>query len=309
MLILPMRIVLSCIVLSTVPSCAWADTAKAQSSDAAETANQLPCESSQFAMSNWFYKYKWGEPAAQIAILDQTGYQGVMLSLKDVPKRWNELPEYLDAIKKHGLDLTAIHCRVYIEDGTYPQVIKDNLPNLRNTGAILVPSVGSREENVNRRDPAKVAKAVAILREMAQDADDYGLGGVAPYMHIGNFVESLDDGVFIAEQVDRPNVGVMFHLHHWQHTAELGNYDRLASDLRRAAPRLKLVVIQGTDEDAITHKVVGEGTFDLRPLVATLRDIDYQGPVGSMGYTLTGDIPQKLQAGRRAWDELVHSTD
>jgi hypothetical protein len=32
-----------------------------------------------FAMTNWFYKYKWGDPAAQIAILAERGYDGVRI--------------------------------------------------------------------------------------------------------------------------------------------------------------------------------------------------------------------------------------
>ena len=40
-----------------------------------------------FVMTNWFYNYKWDEPAAQIAILTERGYDSVMLSLKDDPQR------------------------------------------------------------------------------------------------------------------------------------------------------------------------------------------------------------------------------
>ena len=50
-------------------------------------------ESAHFAMTNWFYDYQWEEPAAQVRILAEQGYQGVMLSLKDEPRRWQMLPE------------------------------------------------------------------------------------------------------------------------------------------------------------------------------------------------------------------------
>ena len=69
-----------------------------------------------FAMTNWFYKYKWGEPATQIDVLAECGYGGAMLSLKDDPNRWKMLPAYLAALKKHNMRLTAIHARFYIED-------------------------------------------------------------------------------------------------------------------------------------------------------------------------------------------------
>ncbi|KPK51171.1 MAG: hypothetical protein AMK72_00305 [Planctomycetes bacterium SM23_25] len=239
-----------------------------------------------FAMTNWFYRHMWGEPATQIEILAERGYGGAMLSLKDDPKRWKMLPAYLGALKKHNMRLTAIHARFYIEDGTYPQVIKDNLPQLKDTKVVLVPSVGSRKK-LDRKDPKAVEMAVKILREMSDDAKKYGLGGIAPYMHIGNWIETI----------------VMFHLHHWQ---AVGNRDlaKLREDLTKAKPYLMVVVIQGTDKDKATHKILGEGSFDMAPLVRTLREIDYQGPLGTMGYTQTGDIPAKLDRAFKAWETI-----
>jgi sugar phosphate isomerase/epimerase len=255
-----------------------------------------------FAMTNWFYKYKWGEPAEQIAILAECGYRGAMLSLKDDPNRWKMLPAYLAALKKHNMRLTAIHARFHIEDGTYPQVIKDTLPLLKDTRVVLIPSVGSRKK-MDRKDPEAVEMAVKILREMSDDAKKYGLGGIAPYMHIGNWIETIDDNVRIARAVDRRNVGVMFHLHHWQ---AVGNrdQDKLRADLTKAKPYLMVVVIQGTDQDKATHKILGKGNFDMVPLVRTLREIDYQGPLGTMGYTQSGDIPAKLDSAYKAWEKI-----
>ena len=259
---------------------------------------------SHFAMSNWFYNYKWKDPAAQIQLLADSGYDSVMLSLKDDPGRWKMLPAYLEAMKKHKIRLAGIHARFYIEDGTYPQVIKDNLPLLKGSKALLIPSVGTRTK-LKRDDPKAVAMAVKILREMSSDCRKHGLGGVAMYTHIGNWVETCDDGIRVARAVDRRNVGIMFHLHHWQAT---GSKD-LVGTLRRIKPYLMIVVIQGTDagtgKAAAKHRVLGEGSFDMVPLVRTLREMGYRGPLGTMGYTQRGDIPGKLKRGRQAWEKLL----
>jgi sugar phosphate isomerase/epimerase len=267
-----------------------------------DLARDLNWRDHHFAMTNWFYKYKWSDPAAQIDILAECGYGGAMLSLKDDPKRWKMLPAYLAALKKHKMRLTAIHARFYIEDGTYPQVIKDNLPLLKDTKVVLIPSVGSRTK-LDRKDPKAVAMAVKVLREMSDDATKYGLGGIAPYMHIGNWIETIDDNVRIAKAVDRRNVGVMFHLHHWQ---VVGNRDlgKLRADLKKAKPYLMVVVIQGTDKDKATHRILGEGSFDMVPLVRMLREIDYRGPLGTMGYTQSGDVPGKLGRAYQAWKRI-----
>ncbi len=284
---------------------AWTATLAAPARDKDMKVNlvqDLPWTTSHFAMTNWFYKYKWGEPATQIAILAERGYDGVMLSLKDDPKRWKMLPAYLAAMKKHKVRLAAIHARFYIEDGTCTQVIRDNLPLLKGTKVVFVPSVGSRKK-MDRKDPKAVAMAVKILREMSDDAEKYGLGGVAPYMHIGNWIETIDDNLRIAKAVDRRNVGVMFHLHHWQ---AVGNrdQDKLRADLIRAKPYLMIVVIQGTDKDKATHKILGEGSFDMVPLVRTLDEMGYRGPLGTMGYTQRGDIPGKLKRAYEAWQKI-----
>ncbi|MDC0935146.1 TIM barrel protein [Pirellulales bacterium] len=122
-------------------------------------------------------------------------------------------------------------------------------------------------------------------------------------MHIGNWIETIDDNLRITKAVDRPNVGVMFHLHHWQ---AVGNRDqaKLRADLTKVKPYRLIVVIQGTDNDEATHKIVGEGSFDIMPLVRTLREMDYQGPLGTMGYTQSGDIPGKLKRAYQAWEKI-----
>ena len=297
---LPLQMTLVALIV-----CMWAVNFSALSAAEpmqVDLVQDLHWQDHHFAMTNWFYKYKWSEPATQIDTLAECGYDGAMLSLKDDPNRWEMLPAYLAALRKHNMRLTAIHARFYIEDGTYPQVIKDNLPLLKDTKVVLIPSVASRTK-MDRKDPKAVEMAVKILREMSDDAKEYGLGGIAPYMHIDNWIETIDDNVRIAKAVDRPNVGVMFHLHHWQ---AVGNRDsdKLRADLVKAKPYLMVVVIQGTDQDKATHKIVGEGTFDMTPLVRTLRGIDYQGPLGTMGYTQSGDIPGKLDRAYKAWEQI-----
>ena len=246
-------------------------------------------QSHHFAMTNWFYKYKFENPQLHVKLLAERGYQGIMLSLKADPDRWRMLPRYLKALKEHKMSLTAIHCSFILKDGTYPQVIKDSLPLLKDSGVILVPSVSGKK--MGRRDPQAVAMAIKILTEMSDDAKRYKLGGVAPYMHINNWIETIEDEYFIAKKVNRKNVGIMFHLHHWTSVAQrehkavskapfVVDQVKLQADLAKIKPYLMIVVIQGQDNDKATHKIVGDGSFDMVPLVRTLIDIKYKGPLG-----------------------------
>lgn len=258
----------------------------------------LPWTKSHFAMTNWFYAYK-STPAEQIRILKQSGHDSALLSLKADEERWKQLPAYLAAMREHGVRLAGIHTAVVIEDGTYPKVVKDNLPLLKGSNALLVPSVASKTKKP-QTDPETLQQAAKILREMSDDCVKYGLGGVAMYTHVDNWVETLDDALRVAVAADRRNVGTIFHLYHWQ---AKGGRD-LAADLRRARPYLLCVIIQGTDKDRAVHKVLGEGSFDLSPLVRTLREMGYHGPLGTMGYSQSGDIPAKLARSRQAWERM-----
>ncbi len=297
-------------------ACCLAATARAE--DAGSVSDELSApmevdlvqgihwEHHHFTMTNCFYNYQWGDPDAQIRILAEKGYEGVMLSLSARPERWKMLPAYLAAMKKHDVRLIAIQTHIHIEDGTYPQMIKDNLPLLKDTKVILLPCVASRTK-MGREDPKAVAMAVKILRELSDDAEEYGLGGVAPYPHVTHWTESIHDCLRIAKAVDRRNFGVMLHLWHWQAVGNRG-YDKLRADLIEAKPYLMAIVIQGTDEDKATHKMVGQGSFDMVPLVRTLREIDYQGPLGTMAYTQRGDIPGKLDLAYKAWQQIKQQT-
>ena len=41
-----------------------------------------------------------------------------------------------------------------------------------------------------------------------------------------------------------------------------------------------------------------------RSLERTLREMDHQGPLGTMGYTQSGDIPGKLDRAHQAWEQI-----
>jgi sugar phosphate isomerase/epimerase len=250
-------------------------------------------------MTNWFYNYKWDDPEEQIRILKQCGYDSALLSLKVDPARWALLPGYLAGMKKYGVRLLGIHVGMDIDADTYPEVVKKHLPMLKDSKALLIPSVGSSKK-ADRNDPAAIARGARILRQMSDDCYKYGLGGVATYTHVGNWVETVDQGLRLAEAADRRNVGTMFHLFHFQAT----HSKDMEATLRRAKPYLMVVIIQGTDKEQATNKVLGEGTFDVVPLVRTLREIGYQGPLVTMGFSQRGDIPEKLLRGRQAWEKI-----
>ena len=129
-------------------------------------------------------------------------------------------------------------------------------------------------------DPAGDDRAVKILREMSDLARDSG-SKLLLYPHTSNWIERIEDAVRVADQVDRPNVGVMFNLCHWLRVDPSRDYRSL---LARAMPRLWAVSINGADvhddESRLgpLHPAPGSGLLRRRWPAHDARRTGLQGP-------------------------------
>ena len=228
----------------------------------------------------------------QAAMLKQLGYDGVgHLWLDNIPER-------LKTLDAAGLKLFQITMTVDITPGkqAYDPRFKEVMPLLKGRGVqfllLMKPS-----------DPAGDARAVEIVREMAEIARPSG-AEILLYPHSFMWLERIEDCVRVAEKVDRPNVGVMFNLCHWLRVSKSRDYRTL---LAQAMPRLRAVSINGADEfDAQpgwTHYIqpLGRGSFDMFTFLKTLRQFGYTGPVGLQCFGLPGDVADGLAESMKAW--------
>ena len=158
-------------------------------------------------------------------------------------------------------------------------------------------------------DPTGDPRAVAILRELSAQARESG-SQLLLYPHQGSWIERLEDSMRVADQVDRPNVGVMFNLCHWLRVDKSRDYRPL---LRKALPRLWAVSINGAD--AFDDKPgwdryiqpLDKGNFDVAGLLRTLRELGYTGPVGLQCYGIGGDAREHLARSMATWKNLNES--
>jgi len=159
-------------------------------------------------------------------------------------------------------------------------------------------------------DTAVDARAVALVRGMADRARDAG-SQVLLYPHVGDWIERLEDACRVADQVDRPNVGVMFNLCHWLRVSKDRDYQPL---LTQAMPRLRAVSINGADEfdsqPGWAHYIqpLGRGSFDMFTFLKTLRQLGYTGPIGLQCYGITGDVRDPLAESISAWHSYAGGT-
>jgi sugar phosphate isomerase/epimerase len=146
---------------------------------------------------------------------------------------------------------------------------------------------------------------VAQVRAIADVAKTSGVR-VALYPHTGFWLARVEDAMRVADQVNRPDVGVTFNLCHWL-KVEGAERDPVPV-LRAALPRLMFVTISGADTGdtrAMTWdrliQPLDAGSYDLRAFIRKLRGIGYTGPVGFQGYNIKADPREVLSRSIAAW--------
>lgn len=153
-------------------------------------------------------------------------------------------------------------------------------------------------------DPVAVTK----LRELADYARPHGVT-IALYPHTNSWLERVEDAIRLANQLDRPDIGVTFNLCHWL-KVEGSERDPLPV-LRAAGSRLMFVTINGADTGD-TQKMgwdrliqpLGRGTYDVGGFLQKVRASGYTGPIGFQGFGLRQDPREVLTETIAAWRKM-----
>lgn len=236
----------------------------------------------------------------QAAMMKELGYDGVgHLWLENVPER-------LKTLDDAGLKLFQISIRATIapDQPPYDPTLKDVLPLLKGRGVQICVMM----EGLPPSDTAGDERGVIIIREMADLAKDSGTE-ILLYPHANFWLERVEDAIRLAQKADRPNVGVMFNLCHWMKVDDEKNMRPL---LEKALPYLRAVSINGSDSAEAIHAGTGNwlqpldsGAYDALPLLKTLRELGYKGPVGLQCWGIEGDARDHLARSMAAWIKLV----
>jgi len=231
----------------------------------------------------------------QAQMLKDLGYVGVgHIWLDNVAER-------IASLDRQDLKLFQITMQVDIAPGkqAYDPQLKEVLNLVRGRGVQFLLLMNGMAPS----DPAGDERAVQIIREIADLAPDSGAEFLL-YPHTDCWMERIEDCVRVADQVNRPEVGVMFNLCHWLRVSKDRDYEKC---LKLAMPRLMAVSLNGADEWdtgagwANYIQPLGRGTFDLAKFVRTLREMGFQGPIGLQCYGIEGDTRQHLEESMAAW--------
>ena len=150
-------------------------------------------------------------------------------------------------------------------------------------------------------DPAGDPKGVDLLKRVSDLCADTG-PVVSVYPHTGFWTERVDDGVRLARQVGRKNVGTNFNLVHWYWVKQPRPLDVV---LPEAAPHLMTVTINNGEKGGHKIAALDEGDYDLVGVMALVRKVGYTGMVGLQGYSVPGPSEVHLKRSMDRWRRLL----
>jgi sugar phosphate isomerase/epimerase len=237
-------------------------------------------------------------PDQQVGLAREIGFAGFGPTYRGP----ENLREVLAALDKHKLKMFAVYVPLDIDSpAPISPAIRDAITQLRGRDAVIWLFVKSRAQPPS--DPAGDAKAVPILREVADLAGEAGVR-VSLYPHYTDWLERIDHCVRLARQVDRKNLGVTFNLCHWL----MVDGRELDARLREALPYLTMVTINGADEGGKDWRKLiqplDSGTYDVGQVLAKLAELKWHGPVGLQHFGIGGDAKINLQRSMRAWEKM-----
>jgi sugar phosphate isomerase/epimerase len=255
-----------------------------------------------FAFDNAATDEKHKTPKQQVEILKELGYDGIS------SRGGKHLAEMAKELDKNGLRLFTVYLGINIDPGQQPygEELTNAIEVLKERNAILW--LFFRSKKYKPSDPAGDARAVEIIREIAEKAEKSKVR-IALYPHHMFWIESLADAMRVAKKVNRENVGVTFNLCHFLRVNDERNIE---SVIEKAMPHLFVVSINGADSGGKDWKTLiqtlDRGTFDVRKFLKTLYDAGYNGPIGFQGYGIGGDAYDNLERTMQAWRELNEPT-
>jgi sugar phosphate isomerase/epimerase len=234
----------------------------------------------------------------------ELGYDGIGWKLHKPA----ELAAAVELTRKHGLRLFAVYGGANLTKSGLTtgggSDLRDELAALKGSGAMLWLPIFSKEFAASAEEGDEIA--VPALCTLADRAAENGVR-IALYPHTGAWIERVQDTVRIARKVNRENLGATFNL---CHCLMVGDEAKIPALLAEAAPHLFVVTINGADKDAGRTnwgrliRPLDEGDYDVRTVLAILRELKWNGPIGLQGFGVKLPVEENLSRSMNAWKAL-----
>jgi sugar phosphate isomerase/epimerase len=146
--------------------------------------------------------------------------------------------------------------------------------------ALSIPTLLLVADFAHRPDATALGRAVVSLTQAAQWAAGFGVRLGLEFRGTDAFCTSLDTALALVAQCGEPNVGVCLDLFHYYKGPS--KPEDLAGLTRENLAHVQLSDVAGVPRELMTDSdrvLPGDGDFDPRPVIETLRRIGYEGYV------------------------------
>jgi sugar phosphate isomerase/epimerase len=235
---------------------------------------------------------------SKVKLLKKLGYAGIGYTFNA-----QEMPKLLDLLDEHRLELSAIYLAPIIE-GPPDQALLESVKLLK--GRTTRIELAFRSKSLKPSDPQGDTAALAYLTKLADVVGDSG-PMISIYPHRSFWAERVEDGVRLAAQMKRKNVGTHFNLVHWKWAPQKRSLETL---LREALPHVACVTINGLDSKQGDRIVsLEQGDYDIDAFLSTLVKVGYRGPIGLQGYSVPGPSAEHLGRSMTRWQTALARLD
>ncbi|WDE99374.1 TIM barrel protein [Lentisphaera profundi] len=247
-------------------------------SSSAEENTQTPF----FAFLNGIPSFSSFDEEAKV--LKELGYDGI----SQIFGGGDALTQRMAAYEKVGLKVLSIYRSANVK-AIAPAALKA----LENRGCIIELTV-----------PKITPEIIASIRQTTENASKMNIR-VALYPHAGFAVATIPQAMELINQVNHPNLGIMFNLCHFLKNEKA---EDLEKTLALCAPQLFAVSTSGADIDGKNWptliQTLDKGTFPQERLFRVLKKLNFEGPVSLQGYGIKGNKLDNITRSIRAWKAL-----
>ena len=229
----------------------------------------------------------------KVKLLKDLGYVGVEAHLTHAL-----LPEWLEALAKHGLALNAVYAVPFLEDPMDPK-LPESVRLMKGRPTRVELAIRSKTHKTPS-DPAGDASALDLLKRVSDLCADTG-PVVSVYPHTGFWTERVEDGARLAAASGRRNIGTNFNLVHWQWVKQTRPVEEVLKEVR---PHLFSVTINNGDRDKRTIYPLDKGDYDLAGFMRAVNDAGYTGQVGLQCYSIKEPAEDHLARSMKRWREI-----
>lgn len=232
-------------------------------------------------------------PQDQAALLKQLGYDGICSRPKSAT------PELVKALDENGLRILASY--VVLKAGAEPpESLKAHFELIRKHRPVIWLAIRMAKESDDSDAAATIRKVVDLAAEQGMTT--------SLYPHVNFHTDTIKSCERLHPLVGRPDLGISFTLCHFLAQKPV---DTLEATLRRIAPKLNLVQINGANvlkspkpDWKQLIQPLGQGDFEVGHVMQILDEIGYRGPVNLQCYKVPGPAAEHLAASMKAWQKM-----